>query len=161
LVVWGPLMIGGTYFSATGGVPWQVFVASVPYGLLCTTVLMGKHVDKIPFDAPSGTRTLPVLLGERRARHLTLAMMVGFYVVVAVGVGVRALPWPALLALLGIERLVRAWPYMTRPRPDEPPADFPVWPLWYAAVAFVHLRRPVALLVIGLGVAAALGIRSF
>jgi len=61
LVVWGPLMVGGTYFSATGSVPWQVLVASVPYGLLCTTVLMGKHVDKIPYDAPSGTNTLPVL----------------------------------------------------------------------------------------------------
>jgi len=161
LIVWGPLMIGGTYYSATGSVPWQVLVASIPYGLLCTTVLMGKHIDKIPYDAPSGTRTLPVLLGERRARQLTLAMMVGFYVVVALGVAVGALPWPALLALLGIERLVRAWPYMQRPRPAEPPKDFPVWPLWYAAVAFVHLRRPVALLVIGLAMAAAFDIRSF
>jgi 1,4-dihydroxy-2-naphthoate octaprenyltransferase len=50
---------------------------------------------------------------------------------------------------------------MTRPRPDEPPEDFPVWPLWYAAVAFVHLRRPVALLVVGLLVAAIFGIRAF
>jgi 1,4-dihydroxy-2-naphthoate octaprenyltransferase len=159
LVVWGPLMIGGTFYSATGTLPWQVLVASIPYGLLCTTVLMGKHVDKIPYDAPAGTRTLPVLLGEHRARRLTLAMMVGFYVVTAVGVAVGALPWPALLALLGIERLVRAWPYMSRPRPAEPPPDFPVWPLWYAAVAFVHLRRPVALLVVGLLVAAVLDIR--
>jgi 1,4-dihydroxy-2-naphthoate octaprenyltransferase len=85
-------------------------------------------------------------------------MMVGFYVVVAIGVAVGALPWPALLALLGIERLVRAWPYMTGPRPDEPPKDFPVWPLWYAAVAFVHLRRPVALLVAGLFLAAVFNI---
>jgi len=154
LVVWGPLMIGGTFYSATGSLPWQVLVASIPYGLLCTTVLMGKHVDKIPYDAPSGTNTLPVLLGERRALRVTLGMMVAFYVVVAFGVVVGALPWPALLALLGIERLVRAWPYMTGPRPDEPPKDFPVWPLWYAAVAFVHLRRPVALLVAGLFLAA-------
>jgi 1,4-dihydroxy-2-naphthoate octaprenyltransferase len=158
LVVWGPLMIGGTYYSATGSLPWQVLVASIPYGLLCTTVLMGKHVDKIPYDGPSGTRTLPVLLGERRARLLTVAMMVGFYLVVALGVAVGALPWPALLALAGIERLVRAWPYMLRPRPAEPPKDFPVWPLWYAAVAFVHLRRPVALLVAGLAIAAVFNI---
>src|SRR3954452_1747653 len=71
LVVWGPLMIGGTFYAATGSLPWQVLVASIPYGLLCTTVLMGKHVDKIPYDAPAGTRTLPVLLGEHRARRLT------------------------------------------------------------------------------------------
>jgi 1,4-dihydroxy-2-naphthoate octaprenyltransferase len=159
LVVWGPLMVGGTYYSATGSLPWQVLVASIPYGLLCTTVLMGKHIDKIPYDAPAGTNTLPVLLGERRARVLTLGMMVAFYVAVGGGVLIGALPWPALVALLGVERLVRAWPYMTRPRPAEPPEDFPVWPLWYAAIAFVHLRRPVALLVLGLLVAAVFDIR--
>src|SRR5580698_4359950 len=45
LVVWGPLMVGGTYLATTGHLPWQIIVASIPYGILCTTVLMGKHVD--------------------------------------------------------------------------------------------------------------------
>ena len=84
-IVWGPLMVCGTYYSAVGTVGWDVVLASLPYGLLCTTVLMGKHIDKIPYDEPLGIRTLPVLLGEARARVVTLAMMVGFYVLVAVG----------------------------------------------------------------------------
>ena len=66
LVVWGPLMVGGTYYAATGTIPGAVVLASLPYALLCTTVLMGKHIDKIPWDAPDGTHTLPVLLGEAR-----------------------------------------------------------------------------------------------
>src|ERR1700735_4588246 len=41
-VVWGPLMVGGTYYAALGHLPWEIIVASVPYGLLCTAVLMGK-----------------------------------------------------------------------------------------------------------------------
>ncbi|MDQ2796017.1 MAG: prenyltransferase, partial [Actinomycetota bacterium] len=45
LITWGPLMVAGTYFSATGHLPWQVWVASLPYALLCTAVLMGKHTD--------------------------------------------------------------------------------------------------------------------
>src|SRR5258708_27031934 len=61
LVVWGPLMVGGTYYAAVGNIPWQVIAASIPYGLLCTAVLMGKHIDKIPFDEPIGIRTLPVV----------------------------------------------------------------------------------------------------
>jgi len=36
LLVWGPLMIAGTYYSAVGRLPWQVWPASIPYGLLCT-----------------------------------------------------------------------------------------------------------------------------
>src|SRR5437016_11275520 len=48
LAVWGPLMVGGTYYAAVGTVPWEVLVASLPYALLCVAVLMGKHIDKIP-----------------------------------------------------------------------------------------------------------------
>ena len=33
------------------------------------TVLMGKHVDKAPWDEKEGIRTLPVILGERLARQ--------------------------------------------------------------------------------------------
>ena len=42
-------------------------------------------------------------------------------------------------------------------RPDEPPPGFPVWPLWFAAVCFVHVTRAGAALVLGLAAAAVLG----
>jgi 1,4-dihydroxy-2-naphthoate polyprenyltransferase len=155
-VVWGPLMVCGTYYSAVGWVGWHVLVASLPYGLLCTTVLMGKHIDKIPYDAPLGIRTVPVILGEARSRAVTLAMMVGFYVLVAVAVAVGAMPWPALLIVLALPRLLKMWPYFRRPPPEEPPANYPVWPLWYAALAWVHVRQAGALLVVGLAIGAVL-----
>src|SRR5437764_2166124 len=98
LLVWGPLMIAGTYYAATGTLPWQVWPASLPYGLLCTAVLMGKHIDKLPLDAAAGVRTLPVILGERRARKATELLMIGFYVALVVAVPVHVLPWPALTA---------------------------------------------------------------
>ena len=80
LVVWGPLMVGGTYYAATGSIPGAVILASLPYALLCTTVLMGKHIDKIPWDEPDGTHTLPVIIGEKAARRVTQGMFVLFYV---------------------------------------------------------------------------------
>lgn len=156
LVVWGPLMVCGTYYSAAGSVGWAVLLASLPYGLLCTTVLMGKHIDKIPYDAPLGIRTLPVLLGEARARAVTLGMMVGFYLLVVLAVVLGALAWPALLVVAALPRLAKVWPYFRRPPPDEPPENFPVWPLWYAALAWVHVRQAGALLVVGLAIGAAL-----
>jgi hypothetical protein len=58
---------------------------------------MGKHIDKLPCDAPSGTRTLPVLLGEGPAKVVTVAMMVAHYVGVVALVIAGELPWPALL----------------------------------------------------------------
>ncbi|GAB7142015.1 prenyltransferase [Mycobacterium riyadhense] len=149
-VVWGPLMVCGTYYSAVGEVGWTVVLASLPYGLLCTTVLMGKHIDKIPYDQPLGIRTLPVLLGAARARIVTLAMMLGFYVLVVVAVAMGAMAWPALLVGLALPRLAKVWPYFRREPPDQPPPKFPVWPLWYAALAWLHVRRAGALLVAGL-----------
>src|SRR4030095_6299212 len=65
-VVWGPLMIGGTYFVTTGALPAWVWVASIPYALVVTTVLIGKHVDKYEQDSARGIHTLPLLLGRER-----------------------------------------------------------------------------------------------
>jgi 1,4-dihydroxy-2-naphthoate octaprenyltransferase len=157
-VVWGPLMVGGVYYSATGSIPWEVYAASVPYGLLCTAVLMGKHVDKAPWDEREGIRTLPVILGDVRARAATKAMMVGYYVTVALGVAIGALPWPTLIVAASLPTLVKAWTPLSEPKPAEPPKNFPIWPLWYAAIAFLHTRRAGVFLILGLLIAAVAGI---
>jgi 1,4-dihydroxy-2-naphthoate octaprenyltransferase len=153
-VVWGPLMVGGTYYAATGTIPGEVVAASVPYALLATTVLMGKHIDKLPWDGPRRIGTLPVLLGERFARQLTLAMMAGFYLAIAVLVPFGALPPYSFVAYAALPRLVQVWRAYGQPKPSEPPKGYPVWPLWYAPAAFVHARRAGALFLLGLVVAA-------
>jgi 1,4-dihydroxy-2-naphthoate octaprenyltransferase len=130
-----------------------VWFASLPYGLLCTAVLMGKHIDKLPWDRPAGVRTLPVMLGERRARRATEALMIGFYVAVVASVAVGVLPWPALAACGALPLLWRTLKALERPRPARAPRRFPVWPLWFAAFAFTHTRRAGALLVAGVAIA--------
>jgi 1,4-dihydroxy-2-naphthoate octaprenyltransferase len=150
LLTWGPLMVGGVYYAGTGTLTWQVVAAATVYALLPTSVLMGKHIDKLPYDAPTGTRTLPVLVGEPAARVITQAMMILYYVGVVVLVALRALPWPALLTLLALPRAVTALRSFSQPKPTEPPPDNPVWPLWWAPIAFLHTRRAGGLLITGL-----------
>jgi 1,4-dihydroxy-2-naphthoate octaprenyltransferase len=149
-LTWGPLMVGGVFYAGTGTLPWQVAAAAGVYALLPTTVLMGKHIDKLPYDAPTGTRTLPVLLGEGRAKALTQAMMIAYYVGVVALVATRALPWPALLTFGGLPRLVTVLRRFGEPKPAEAPPDNPVWPLWWAPLAFIHTRRSGGLLILGL-----------
>ena len=132
-------------------------LASLPYALLCTTVLMGKHIDKIPWDAPDGTHTLPVLLGEARARRLTQAMFVGFYVSVIALVIARVLPVASVLVLLSLPVLRQTWKSYSQPKPAASPMPNPVWPLWFAALSFLVTRRAGGLLVLGLIVGAILG----
>lgn len=149
-LIWGPLMVGGTYYSATGHLSTEVIFASIPYALLVTTVLFGKHIDKAPWDAPAGIRTLPVIFGDGRSRTMTCALMVTFYVAVLalVGAGIYSL-W-VLVVSGGIPALRRAIKTYRKPKPSEPPARYPLWPLWFGPWAFLHSRRAGALLVIGL-----------
>jgi 1,4-dihydroxy-2-naphthoate octaprenyltransferase len=149
-LTWGPLMIGGTYFVATGTIPGWVWVASLPYAILVTTVLFGKHIDKIGPDAERGIRTLPVILGERNARLLASGLMIAFYPIV-IGSALVGLigPW-VLLVVLAIPRLVQVLRQFSAPRPETPPHSYVGWPLWFVGGAFVHTRRAGATLILGL-----------
>src|SRR6185503_5318765 len=134
LVVWGPLMVGGVYYAATGTIPGAVVLASLPYALLCTTVLMGKHIDKIPWDAADGTHTLPVIIGERAARRLTQGMFIAFYVSIVALVIARVLPVASVLVLLSLPLLAKVFAAYSHPKPEKSPFPNPVWPLYFAAL---------------------------
>jgi 1,4-dihydroxy-2-naphthoate octaprenyltransferase len=149
-VVWGPLMIAGTYYVATGTLPGWVWIASLPYAILVTTVLFGKHIDKISADTAKGIHTLPVILGEARARWVAQALMIAFYPIV---IGSALIGWIGpfvMLVLLGIPQLLQVLRQFSVPRPETPPHSYVGWPLWFVAGAFLHTRRAGGLLILGL-----------
>ena len=149
-LVWGPLMIGGTYFVTSGAFePW-VMLASVPYALLVTCVLMGKHIDKLEADEEKGIHTLPVLLGRDRAVFLTQQLMVLFFVAIALLVLSGVLGVFTLLSFFAIPTLRKVLAVYNRPKPEAPPKGYPLWPLWYVSWAFVLTRTAGALFVGGL-----------
>lgn len=149
-VVWGPLMIAGTYFATTGEAPAWVFAASVPYALLVTTVLFGKHVDKHDSDLAKGIRTLPVILGKDRALAWTRAMMSATFVLVLALVLFGVVSAWCLLTLLALPRLRETLETFREPPPAEAPPGYPIWPLWYVAWAFRLNRSVGGLFVLGL-----------
>jgi 1,4-dihydroxy-2-naphthoate octaprenyltransferase len=150
LLVWGPLMTGGTYYVTTGTLePW-VLVASLPYAILVTAVLMGKHIDAYESDAALGVRTLPVILGRERSLFLTQELMVSFFVLVPCLVLIGTFGVWALLSLLALPCLWQTLRTYNQPRPDAAPPSYPVWPLWYVAWAFRVARTAGGLLVLGI-----------
>ena len=149
-LVWGPLMIGGTYFVATGTLPGWVWIASLPYAILVTTVLFGKHIDKISADTAKGIHTLPVILGESLARRVAQGLMIAFYPIV---IGSALVGWIGpfvMLVVLGIPRLLQVLRQFSQPRPETPPHSYVGWPLWFVGGAFIHTRRAGGLLILGL-----------
>jgi 1,4-dihydroxy-2-naphthoate octaprenyltransferase len=149
--VWGPLMIGGTYYVTAGELPPPgVWLACVPYALIVTTVLIGKHIDKVEADRAKGIHTIPVIFGEQASLWLNMVLMTSYYLVILAIVLTKTLGIWVLLVALAIPRLWFVLKIYREPRPSEPPPDYPVWPLWYVAAAFHHNKLAGGLFVLGL-----------
>jgi 1,4-dihydroxy-2-naphthoate octaprenyltransferase len=153
-LVWGPLMIGGGYAVITGHVSGAALYASIPYGLGVMSILTGKHIDQMAFDAGKGNRTLPVLLGERGARAVNGATIVLLYVVTALLVAFGQLTPFAAIVALALPVGGRAVSVMSRPRPAAPPPGYAGWPLWYHRACLQHNRRFGWLYILGLAAGA-------
>ena len=151
-------MIGGSYFVITGQWSWPVVALSVVYALAATTVLFGKHIDKLEEDRSRKIRTLPVLLGERMSRAVAIGLMTAPYILAVVLVVTGRYGPALLLVLLALPKLVQAVRVFAAERPSVPPPEYPesAWPLWYVSFAFVHNRVFGALFLLALLVDGAL-----
>jgi 1,4-dihydroxy-2-naphthoate octaprenyltransferase len=152
LIVWGPLMIGGTYFVTTGIWDWNVALAGLPYALGATGVIFGKHVDKYAEDKAKRISTLPVVIGERAARAIMIVMLLAQYALVVYLVAIGFFTPLLLVVFLALPKLLPALRTLRAPRPAAPPPDYPerIWPGWFVAHAFLHNRRWGSLFLLGL-----------
>jgi len=153
LLVWGPLMVGGTYFVVSNGhydpaVTW----ISLAYAIGPTAVLFGKHTDKLEADRARGIRTLPVLLGEPVARLGVVIMLVVQLLLTISLVARGALGWPLLLVLFALPALRETIAVFMQPRPSTRPEAFPahIWPIYLVAYAFRYNRVFGLLFLVGL-----------
>jgi 1,4-dihydroxy-2-naphthoate octaprenyltransferase len=152
ILIWGPLMVGGGYFVITGSWDWNVVLASLPYALGPTTVIFGKHIDKLGQDNAKGIHTLPVVLGESISRAVVKGMIVLQYLLVIVLVLTGYFSPLMLIALIGLKNVPAVWKMLSRPKPAERPADYPAdaWPLWFSAAAFLQNRLYGLMFLLGL-----------
>lgn len=144
LIVWGPLMIGGGYYVLTQNWSWNVVWASLPYVLGVTTVIFGKHIDKIQADKAKKIFTLPVIIGETTARYFVISMMILPYLIVLYLIASKYFTPVMLIVGMAIPTLLKLIPQLRKPRPDTKPEGFPEgqggWPLYFAPQAFVNNR---------------------
>lgn len=153
LVVWGPLMIGGGYYVLAHRWDWAVVVASLPYVLGVTTVIFGKHIDKMAVDREKRIFTVPVVVGERGARYAVLAMMLLPYAITFYLIATRFFTPVLAIVLLALPTLRRTVPAVLRPKPTTRPVGFPEgqggWPLYFAPLAFINNRTFGAYFLLG------------
>jgi 1,4-dihydroxy-2-naphthoate octaprenyltransferase len=154
LAVWGPLMIGGGYYVLAHHWNWSVAIASLPYVLGVTTVIFGKHIDKIQVDKAKNIHTLPVVIGEKAARYAVMAMMILPYFFTGYLILAKFFTPVMLIVLFALPALRESLQPLTKPKPETRPEGFPDgqggWPLYFAPIAFRNNRSFGSLFMLGL-----------
>lgn len=153
VAVWGPLMVGGTYFVSAGGEwSWPVAIVGLVYALGPTSVLFGKHTDKLLADREKKVYTLPVILGERNARWTTIVLWFAQYLLVGWLIISSYLGWPLAIVILAFPKYIWASKVFSKPRPESEPEELEkgVWPLYLSAHAFQYNKRFGLLFLLGL-----------
>jgi 1,4-dihydroxy-2-naphthoate octaprenyltransferase len=153
-LIWGPIMIASVYIVLAQGwmdSTWTVALAGIPFGLSVASINVGKHIDKHDDDKGKGVGTLPVKIGEKATRYLSMISLVLTYGVIVYLVFVPRYFTPIMLIVfLTGKRLLYSLGALTKPRPDEPPEGFPGWPTWFSAFNFFHNRLFGGLFILGL-----------
>lgn len=73
----GLLGVSGSYFLHTGHIEWSLFLPSLGCGLLAVAVLNVNNMRDIENDAECGKRTIPVRLGQQRAKTYHFLLLSG------------------------------------------------------------------------------------
>lgn len=153
IIVWGPLMVGGSYFVTSGGEwSWAVTIIGLVYALGPTSVLFGKHTDKLKEDKKKRVFTLPVILGERISRWFTIILWLVQYILVAGLVFSGYMGFAMAVVIFAIPKYLWAAKVFIKPRPDSEPETIEkgVWPLYLSAHAFTYNKRFGLLFLLGL-----------
>jgi 1,4-dihydroxy-2-naphthoate polyprenyltransferase len=152
-LIWGPILAAGVYIVMARGWTenvWYVALAGVPLGLSIVSINIGKHIDKVMEDRKKGVGTLPVRIGEKAARYLNIAVLILIYLVILFLVfGSQYFTPIMLIVIFAGKRLMYAVGVLTKPRPAEPPKEWPGWPTWFSGFAFYHNRLFENLLLLG------------
>jgi len=150
LSVWGPLMIGGGHYVLTQEWNWFVVIASLPYVLGVTTVIFGKHIDKLDMDIEKGIHTLPVVIGEKASRYAVLGMMIAPYLFTLYLIVAKFFTPVMLIVFLALPTFLKIYPVFLKPKPASPPEGQIGWPLYFVGYAFVNNRKFGSLFMFGL-----------
>ncbi len=105
-VFFGLVAVIGTAYVQTQEFHLAALWAGIGVGALACAILVANNLRDIPTDQVAGKRTLAVVLGDERTRHL-FGLLVDAAVVALVGVALTT-TWYVLLALVAAPAAVRA-----------------------------------------------------
>src|SRR5437667_1677887 len=147
-IIFGPLVVLGSYAVQTGAVEWEPLLASIPLGLLVAAFLLVNEMPEHETDPRGGKRTIPARIGLEKSVTLYEVLVATALVLLALLAASRLISWVALIGLIALIPLARARSVL-RVHYREYPANFPPNPGTIQAVLFLGAGMTAAYVIAG------------
>ncbi len=105
----GPLIVLGSYYVHAQSLTPEVFLASIPVGILIALVLFINEFPDYLADKTVGKRTVVVILGKRNAVALYHILLASVYLIIVSLVIFKFLPIACLIAFLSLPLALKAF----------------------------------------------------
>ena len=107
-LIFGPIVVLGSYAVQRGTLGWEPFIASIPLGLLVAAFLFVNEMPEHLTDPRGGKRTIPARVGLEKSVTVYEILVDSALVLLAIFVGLRLISWFALVGMVALIPLVRA-----------------------------------------------------
>ncbi len=104
----GLLPVLGMYFVQMEAYTWHAVIASVPSAFLVHNLLLLNEFPDVAADRTAGRKTLPIMIGEKRAAGFYTFVTLAVYVWIIAWVIAGVMPVWVLLALLTLPFAIKA-----------------------------------------------------
>lgn len=106
-LMWGPLMVAGSYFVQHQVLNPNAFWISLPFGILVALVLLANNIRDITHDSDKGILTLAIVLGRNKSLLLYGVLVVAAYLGIVLMSLIGPLHVWSLIVLLSVPLAVR------------------------------------------------------
>jgi 1,4-dihydroxy-2-naphthoate octaprenyltransferase len=106
-LMWGPLMVAGSYFVQRQTFSMNAFWISLPFGVLVALVLLANNIRDIGHDRDKGILTLAIVLGQRKGLFLYVTLVISAYLGIALMAIIGPLYVWSLIVLLSMPLALR------------------------------------------------------
>jgi 1,4-dihydroxy-2-naphthoate octaprenyltransferase len=118
-LMWGPLMVEGSYFVQRQAFSLDALWISLPFGVIVALVLLANNLRDIVHDTSQNIRTIPIVLGRRKGFYLYAGLVSLAYTCILLMVIFGVLSLWSLLVFASLPLALRIFRIMVREIPDD------------------------------------------
>jgi len=118
-LMWGPLMVEGTYFVQHQAFSAEALWVSIPFGVIVALVLLANNLRDIEHDKSRHIRTIAIVLGAQKGFYLYAALVALAYICILLLIISGVLSFWSLLVFLSLPIAVNLLRIMLEKIPDD------------------------------------------